>query len=193
MLETDTKACKDCLTAKPRTEFYRAHGNILQPYCKECFKVRSKKYRQDNPNCKANDSSRLTKWALENKAKIKLFAKAWSEKNKDRRNERIRNQRATSPEKFRAWDKRRVRTLERIRTEQARKRRLRQAMPKAFRTKEIRKQIDLIYLNRPDGFHVDHIVPISGKNVSGLHVPWNLQYLPALENQRKQNKLTLTT
>jgi hypothetical protein len=59
------------------------------------------------------------------------------------------------------------------------------ACPK-WADREVLKQI---YLKCPEGYHVDHIVPLRGDTVCGLHVEWNLQYLTPYENISKGNNL----
>ena len=63
-------------------------------------------------------------------------------------------------------------------------RRLRERTP-SWADKE---KIFEFYKNCPNGYTVDHIIPLNGKTVSGLHIHTNLQYLTRSENSSKSNK-----
>lgn len=77
----------------------------------------------------------------------------------------------------------------------ARRRRFRQATPK-WLTPEQKLEIRLKYrlaieLSRRLGVPhaVDHIIPLQGEEVCGLHVPWNMEVITQEQNLKKSNKL----
>ena len=105
----------------------------------------------------------------------------WQKLNKEKRNQSSKKFRENHPDIIRFNNKRN-------------KKRIKNKTPK-WVNKEERAKIKEFYdlakylsLLLNIEFHVDHIIPLQGKNVSGLHVSSNLQILSAKENRSKNNK-----
>lgn len=159
-----TKVCKHCDKSKHLEEFYNDSRYVdgKFPWCKPC----KLEYARTNKVSQ--------KWAKRNTQQAKLIKDRYVVNNKDR-------VRASK----RKWSKaNKAQELAKCRKYQADKI---QRIPKWI-TKDELRQIIWFYVNCPEGYHVDHIVPLRGKNISGLHCLANLQYLPAHENYTKSNK-----
>lgn len=115
----------------------------------------------------------------------KAFYSEWAKNNKDKRNAAAARSREKDPEKYlarnREWRKANL-EYDAFRAKTYRETKARRVPIWADLEK-----IKHIYTTCPKGYHVDHIVPLRGKLVSGLHVENNLQHLPAKENLRKRN------
>ena len=91
----------------------------------------------------------------------------------------------TQSERYKRWQQN---NKDKVRLKAANERAARLQRSPQWADKEAIKDF---YLNCPEGHHVDHIVPLRGKEVSGLHVIENLQYLPAKENMSKGNRYSV--
>lgn len=157
------------------------HGHVAlrlaKGVCVECRKIeqkRSSEKRRGKPKSNA----------------AKASARRYYERNKEAVKAKANNQ---PPEKRREYRRRwKENNPDVVRAHIAQKRRrLRTATPRLLSQKH-RKQIRDLFivaytLSRNTGvtYSVDHIIPLVGDGICGLHVPWNLQVIPLLENCRK--------
>lgn len=132
-------------------------------YLKNCKRIKELKKLYVLKN-----KDKIKQYCINNKEKRKEYLKAYKLKNK----ENLKIYRLNNRNLLNAHEaKRRATKLK--------------ATPKFANLQKIKE----IYLNCPKGFHVDHIIPLKNKLVCGLHVEWNLQYLPAKENLSKSNRI----
>lgn len=205
------KICTKCLTNKELSEYakHSATFDNLQCRCKDCRRIDRRLHYIENRDTinkkskisadKRKDKISLNKkrYHIKNKSKIQQIKKEYYYANKDI----ILNNRKVYYNKNKEYIQKRTRQYYRnnpgLESELSMKKHTAKlkASPR-WVTKEMRNEIKALYvqarqLEKLDGIkrHVDHIIPLQGKTVCGLHVPWNLQILTASENCRKHNKL----
>jgi hypothetical protein len=169
------RACTSCGVAKPPSGFHRQaeRPGGRREICKECISDRTREYRAKNRE-KVAESKK--KWVERNPEQAREISRRHRRKNGGSAAVRER-----SPETYARmeakWAKRRAdRVL---------------ATPSWFDAEKVR----YVYLQagrmRRAGHdvHVDHIYPLRGELVCGLHVHNNLRIIPATENIAKGTKL----
>jgi len=205
----ETKNCSNCKETKPVTEFHKSRKDGLQAYCKACRKAYRKAHYEANKDkliayhkayFEANrekERARMKAYYEANKDKLIARSKAWQKANPDKLLARSKAYHKANREKLlarmKAWQKA---NPDKNNARNAKRRGCRlQATPPwltADHLAEIQEWYTIaqeIQWLSEEPLEVDHIIPLQGTNVCGLHVPWNLQILPKSENIKKGNKL----
>lgn len=195
MVNLIEKGCTKCKTNKPLSDFYKdkkgKHGHQAQ--CKVCTNTRTKVYASLNKDkirsaqkayVKRHPERRkesCAKYLEVNRGKHNLAVRKWQDKNPEKVKSISSKWKKDNPDKHRAT--------------QAQRRAVKLRATPGWLSKDQISDIKSVYslaskLGKFFGidYHVDHIVPLKGKGVCGLHVPWNLQILEARLNKSKSNK-----
>jgi integrase len=176
------KTCPACGVTKPRSEYYKK-GETVSHKCKPCSLAA---IRERAPKYIGKYSEYQNEWRKQKYSTEPEYREKIAEQKK-------------------AWRAARIEELKA-------KRRFRWANDpydparKYYRRKDVKdrtpKWVDLkevleFYAKCPEGYEVDHIVPlkglIDGRPVTGLHALHNLQYLTKAENRKKYNRITEET
>jgi hypothetical protein len=156
--------------------------------CAECVSINFKRRYSENPEKFKKASN---KWYHSNTEKAKAAALYWRNSNPEKSNWSMRN--------WQELNKNQMRETAKVYRASNRKRHCaRQSQRKSAQLNRTPKWANLkaiakFYIDCPTGLTVDHIIPLQGKLVSGLHVFSNLQYLTPLENSMKNNKFDPNT
>jgi hypothetical protein len=212
----DKKRCVTCFVEKDYSLFSKnkpsADGYLSQ--CKECLKEKRRNLNITNPEAYelAKATARATKarlgkehlkasktnWDIKNAEHVKKYRDEHYKENAEYIKQHQRDLRLANPgiasKRTKAW---KLRNPEKALD-------IKRYCNANYRAKKINAsvswkdngKIDAIYKEAKRlsklmwiEFHVDHIIPLQGEFVSGLHWEGNLQILTAFENLSKRNRL----
>jgi hypothetical protein len=195
----DVKQCTKCGEHKSFQNFYKnaRYKDGFLNWCKSCKSAQSKAWKAQN---KERLSELWQQYKIANKEQLSARRRKWRQENAEAEAARDLRRRRANPERHRERSARwAAQNREAVNSKSAiRRARSRKAQPGWLTAAEI-GQILLRYKEAKTisgltgvAHEVDHIVPINGDLVCGLHVPWNLRVIPMRENRRKAKKFAGT-
>lgn len=189
------KLCTKCKTEKQAIDFYanKRMKDGLNTFCILCHRadnVKRKKVNRANSGFKEKELARGKEYREKNVEKRKEYMQQWREQNKEAQLQYLKQYRLDNKEYFTQYNKdNRSRILAHTRKRQASL--LQRTPPWLDRVSFAEMEFTYEYCGalRSIGlkYEVDHLVPLQGKTVSGLHVPWNLQVISESDNRSKAN------
>lgn len=192
-----SRQCVECKRLEGKSEkhlersrvYYQKNAEARRQYRRDYYENNKEKHtlareswKQRNPQKVKDDNKQ---WREENKEYVKEKMNEWLAINKEYVKKQKREYYIENVEHIRAYAKqyRKTNAKKLAVSDGLKQKRLKKATPKWVDI----EALALLHAQRPSGYHLDHEVPLKGKNVCGLNVPWNLKLIPAQSNMRKHN------
>jgi hypothetical protein len=177
------KQCACCKVVKPTENNFAWEKTRFGSWCRDCKKIKKKEWDLKNQDrVKEYGKEFFKTYYPKNKEKISQKVVEWQQKNKEKYSEKSKRWYANNKHKAFAQSAKYRATK-------------RNACP-SWLNETMKREIEAIYLKANKisietgvVHEVDHIVPLCGETVCGLHVPWNLQVLSQFDNRSKRNNL----